>query len=141
MSRIKIKAICKNCNKDFYPHRTSFGIYCSNRCQKEFARLAVIQQWLAGEINPINTNGLLRPWARLYVFKINNSKCMICGWNKINKSTNLIPLEIDHIDGNYRNNILSNLRLLCPNCHSLTSTYKNSNKGNGRNNRLSKVIK
>jgi len=37
-----------------------------------------------------------------------------------------IPLELDHIDGNSSNNILSNLRLLCPNCHSLTPTYRRS---------------
>lgn len=37
---------------------------------------------------------------------------------------NSIPLEIDHIDGNHENNNLENLRLLCPNCHSLTPTFR-----------------
>ncbi|MBT7930179.1 HNH endonuclease [Candidatus Peregrinibacteria bacterium] len=46
-----------------------------------------------------------------------------------------IVLEIDHIDGNSDNNSLDNLRLLCPNCHSQTKTYKNRNKGNGRQQR------
>ena len=46
-----------------------------------------------------------------------------------------IVLEIDHIDGNSDNNLLDNLRLLCPNCHSQTKTYKNRNKGNGREKR------
>lgn len=36
-----------------------------------------------------------------------------------------IPLEMDHIDGNNRNNHKDNLRLLCPNCHALTPTYRN----------------
>jgi hypothetical protein len=35
-----------------------------------------------------------------------------------------IPLELDHINGNSKDNCLSNLRLLCPNCHALTSTYR-----------------
>lgn len=38
-----------------------------------------------------------------------------------------IPLELDHVDGNTRNNLLSNLRLLCPNCHALTPTYRGRN--------------
>lgn len=39
-----------------------------------------------------------------------------------------IPLELDHIDGNNQNNNLDNLRLLCPNCHALTDTYRGRNK-------------
>jgi hypothetical protein len=37
-------------------------------------------------------------------------------------------LELDHIDGNYQNNALGNLRLMCPNCHSLTPTFRGRNK-------------
>ena len=40
------------------------------------------------------------------------------------------------VDGNYTNNKEENLTLLCPNCHSLTKTYKGANKGNGRHNRM-----
>jgi hypothetical protein len=40
-----------------------------------------------------------------------------------------ITLEVDHIDGNRTNNELDNLRLLCPNCHSQTDTWR------GRKNR------
>jgi len=36
----------------------------------------------------------------------------------------LITLELDHIDGNKQNNIEGNLRLLCPNCHSYTPTWR-----------------
>jgi 5-methylcytosine-specific restriction endonuclease McrA len=38
-----------------------------------------------------------------------------------------IPLEVDHRDGDRLNNELSNLRLLCPNCHALTPTYRGKN--------------
>lgn len=41
---------------------------------------------------------------------------------------NPIPLELDHIDGDNKNNRLNNLRLLCPNCHALTPTYRGKNK-------------
>ena len=39
---------------------------------------------------------------------------------------------MDHINGDNRDNRLSNLRYLCPNCHSQTDTYKGRNKNNGK---------
>jgi len=67
-----------------------------------------------------------------YIILKRGNKCEECGWDKINPSTGNCPIEIEHIDGNSENNSLNNLKLLCPNCHSLTPTYKNLNKGNGR---------
>ena len=69
---------------------------------------------------------------KTYLFKKNNNKYSKCGWGRINEFTQNIPLEIEHIDGNYRNNSEDNLTLLCPNCHSLTSTYKGANVNHGR---------
>lgn len=38
-----------------------------------------------------------------------------------------IPLELDHKDGDSSNNELTNLRVICPNCHALTTTYRGKN--------------
>jgi hypothetical protein len=40
---------------------------------------------------------------------------------------NPIPLELHHVDGNRLNNALTNLSLLCPNCHALTENYRAKN--------------
>lgn len=48
------------------------------------------------------------------------------------------PLHLDHIDGNRANCMLSNLRLLCPNCHALTDTYAGRNIGRIHAERITK---
>lgn len=53
-------------------------------------------------------------------------KCNSCGISKWNNLP--IVLELDHIDGNSHNHLKENLRFLCPNCHSQTSTYCGKNK-------------
>jgi len=70
------------------------------------------------------------PQIRKLLIKKRGHRCENCGLIKwCNKQ---IPIELDHIDGNYRNNKLTNLRLLCPNCHAQTATYKAKNRGRGR---------
>lgn len=66
------------------------------------------------------------------IFPHQCSKCKGTEW-----FGELIPLELDHIDGDNTNNLLSNLRLLCPNCHALTPTYRGRNKKYQSDNRSS----
>lgn len=51
-------------------------------------------------------------------------ECQICGWKEKPEGSEFTPCELDHIDGNPENHSFENLRLLCPNHHSLTKTYR-----------------
>lgn len=53
-------------------------------------------------------------------------KCSVCGISEWNNQP--LQLQIDHIDGNFRNNRKENLRFICPNCHSQTDTWGSKNK-------------
>lgn len=53
-------------------------------------------------------------------------KCVMCGINEwLGKK---LVLQLDHINGDNRDNRLENLRFLCPNCHSQTETFCRKNK-------------
>ncbi|MFD0225223.1 HNH endonuclease signature motif containing protein [Streptomyces hirsutus] len=55
-------------------------------------------------------------------------QCTLCGTGSVWRGRSL-PLEVDHVDGDWRNNRIENLRFLCPNCHSTTDNYRGRGKG------------
>ncbi len=71
----------------------------------------------------ISSHKLRKRLLRDGVFLHQCQVCLLTTWQQAP-----IPLELDHVDGDNRNNLLSNLRLLCPNCHAQTSTYRGKNK-------------
>lgn len=65
--------------------------------------------------------------SRLFKEHIKKQACEVCRW-AAKSIDGRIPLELDHINGDRRDNRLENLRILCPNCHSLQTTHRGRNK-------------
>ncbi len=110
--------------------------YCSNACQIEYQYQSYIKSWKEGKESGLQGLGIVSGYVKRYLRIKFKNKCCLCGWSKINTKIGYSPLVADHIDGNWRNNKESNLRLICPNCDSLTSTYAGLNRGKGRGNRV-----
>jgi|SRR3989344_2413884 len=67
---------------------------------------------------------------RLFNANLKDKNCEQCGWAQYT-SGGYLPLELDHINGDRQDNRLENLRVLCPNCHSLTETHR-GRRGKGK---------
>jgi hypothetical protein len=129
----KPRANCLNCEQE-----TPFPgyKYCSNKCQAAYQHKKYLDRWLIGEESGLQGHGVVSVHVKRYLRDKFNNKCCLCGWARVNIVTGLVPLVADHIDGDWKNNIESNLRLICPNCDSLTATYAGINRGKGRKQRV-----
>lgn len=88
-----------------------------------------------GSLHKVNASDILKPNCkhahsvlRRYVIKNNliPYRCAICGCVEWQGRT--LSLELDHINGINNDNRIENLRFLCPNCHSQTTTYGSRNQ-------------
>lgn len=128
-------AVCQNCSAIFPTKKNCYNLYCNNSCQQAHRSRKIVENWLNGSESMYGKALNIRPSIRNFLLAEANYRCELCGWSKVNPRTGASPLEIDHTDGNYLNESRQNLRVLCPNCHSLTPTYKALNKGFGRESR------
>lgn len=88
-----------------------------------------------GSLHKVDASDILKPNCkharsvlRRYVIKNNliPYRCAICGCVEWQGRT--LSLELDHINGINNDNRIENLRFLCPNCHSQTTTYGSRNQ-------------
>lgn len=119
---------CLNCGKEIKNQNK----FCCSQCSADYRSNELIKEWQAGERTGISGEYKIADYVRKYMLKKANYQCEICGWGKINPYTNKYPLKIHHIDGDYTHNTEDNLQVLCPNCHSLTATFKGSNTSSGK---------
>lgn len=118
---------CENCGNE---HDGSYGSgrFCSKYCAKAYSSKPKHKLNLdglnAGEFPEIQSFKL-KNW--LIINHIKENKCDICGISTwLGKP---IECHLHHKDGNKHNNKLSNLEILCPNCHSQTDNYTAKNIG------------
>ena len=126
--------------KEMYPSKHCFcgeklKKYQSSHCSQEhsalYRRAYKINNWIDGETDGSNKTGQLNSVLRTYLIEMAGYACTLCGWSVPNPVTGKPILCVDHVDGNWRNNSIDNLVVLCYNCHTLTPTFNALNIGKG----------
>lgn len=123
---------CELCSAPLTATRRRF---CGLRCAGEARRAgaAVVARWLAGKIVGHTGRTLnLRVAVHDHLLRSAGYACTLCGWDRRHPDDGRPLVEIDHIDGDAANTAPSNLRVLCPNCHSMTPTFRRRNVRSAR---------
>jgi len=120
---------CKNCSKNLINRQKK---YCSNSCQQAYQKSIYITNWLDGKEKGYSGKQYeLSAHIRSFLLKEANYSCEKCGFNKKHTDGNYI-LNINHIDGILTNTSITNLEVLCPNCHAMTYNYGSRNTNSFR---------
>ena len=138
MNRKKPRRNCKQCGREVNQVE---ALYCSGECQHLFQHADYIRRWKAGEVTGDVSGMTISRHIRRYLIERDGEQCSLCGWARRHPITGKVPLEVDHVNGVHTDHSEPNLRLVCPNCHSLTPTFRALNRGNGRELRRRKLQK
>ena len=114
---------CLYCGKENKCGNSKTNKYCDTVCKAEYEYIHKYVPLIeSGRCND-GSNPLRR-----YILERDSHTCISCGTGQEYNGKPL-TLHIDHIDGDSDNNFPSNLRTLCPNCHSQTNTYGSKGRG------------
>ena len=125
------------------------------KCGKEMARNSVVcrdcyydgvrakskeqyERWKLGDCSVLSKSMLdygqlpVKSSFRLFFFEDKGDSCERCGWTHDFGDGSQPPLEVSHIDHDFKNMSYDNLELLCPNCHAVESRGNTVESGNGR---------
>lgn len=119
---------CVDCGK---PRVNKTSSPRCSECHRSHRRDSTVTSWLNGS-NPGGSGLSLSATIRQYLLEQANYGCSLCGFNTPHPVDGKTILEIDHINGDSSDHRPENLRVLCPNCHALTPTYRARNTGSGR---------
>lgn len=127
---------CLCCGKET---KRSSSKYCSSKCSGEHRSKLSMEKIAETNMFPKLKGQFNSVLVKKYLIESIGNYCSVCHLSTwMDKE---LPLHVDHIDGNYENNTIENHRLICPNCHSQTSTYGGKNRGFGRKSRRDKYKK
>lgn len=128
--------VCEHCGKQFTKPTWTPRKFCSRKCNVAHKKQEYTESWLqSGKLgNWTGGQTGCAPRCKSVLTLLNEeqgNKCEICGCTNVWEEKPLVFI-LDHIDGDSTNNNRENLRLICPNCNSQTSTFSGRNKGKGR---------
>lgn len=109
---------CLACGAEIksYAHRK----YCNNVCQVMYQRRLKIDEWFA---HPERFTTGVTKWMRDYLLETRGTRCEDCRSAPRSRRTGKAMLQIDHVDGDRRNNRIENHKILCASCHTQTETW------------------
>ncbi len=114
---------CLNCNKEVNWGYSKTNKFCDTLCQS-------VYKWKNETVPRIERGEYTgTPSLKKYLVENFGENCFECGLGNTWQNKKLV-LQLEHADGNSDNNLPTNLKLLCPNCHTQTETFGCKGQGN-----------